>query len=142
MRVYRSVRVVFQNSTNESLTVQGVATLRGQWTDKLTPRQGDELAEQSAATWMSESTQLGSGTSGFVRLGSVYGFTRVSWSLPWVGEFEFQVECPEGHRAEVQIDDRQPDAVVAAVTLHSTRRGLEREPTGKHARGATAAAAQ
>ncbi|WP_147441867.1 hypothetical protein [Corallococcus exercitus] len=124
MPVYRSVRVVFQNSTNQVLTVQGLATLRGQWTDKMAPRQGDEVPPQSAVTWMTESTTIGSGTGAFVRLGSVHGYTRLSWSLPWVGRFDFGPEgCAEGLRKEVVIDDKLPDAVVVFCTLHDMRRG-------------------
>jgi hypothetical protein len=127
MSVYRSVKVVFQNNTNESLTVQGLATLRGQWTDKLAPKQGEEIKEQSAASWMSESTQIGSGTSGFVRLGSVHGYTRITWSLPWVGELEIAAEAPNALRAVVEVDDRLPDSVVISVALHVTPRTAEQE---------------
>lgn len=124
MTVYRSVKVVFQNSTNQVLTVQGVATLKGQWTDKLAPKQGDEVPPQSAVTWMSESTVIGSGTSAFVRMGSVHGYIRLSWTLPWVGRFDFTPEgIPDGCRKDVSIDDRQPDAVVVSITLHDPRRG-------------------
>jgi len=119
--VYRSVKVVFQNSTNVSLTVQGVATLRGQWTDKLAPKQGDEITEQSAATWGSESVTIGSGTHAFVRLGSLHGYTKVTWYLPWVGEFSFTHDHPEGLHLEVTTDDREPDAVVVSVTLQARR---------------------
>ncbi|MBX5484127.1 MAG: hypothetical protein IRZ16_20060 [Myxococcaceae bacterium] len=127
MKPYRSVKVVLQNSTNERLTVQGLALLRGTWTDKFAPKQGEELPEQSAATWSSESLELGAGVSGFLRLGSVRGYTQLNWSLPWVGRFEFRVDSPEGLRAEVVADERQPDAVVVAVALHEARRAGEPE---------------
>jgi hypothetical protein len=117
MPVYRSVRVVFQNSTDETMTVHGFGVLRGQWTDKLSPQQGYEVLAQSSQAWSSESVELVSGTSGFVRLGSVRGYTKLSWSLPWVGEFQFTPECPPGLRSEVNTDTRQPDAIVVSVTV-------------------------
>lgn len=127
MRSLRSVKLVVQNSTNERLTVQGLAMMRGAWTDKLAPKQGDELPEQSAVTWSSESNELSTGVSGFLRLGSVRGYTQLTWSLPWEGKFEFRVDGPEGLRVEVTTDERHRDAVVVAVALHESRRAGEAE---------------
>ncbi|WP_437536805.1 hypothetical protein WME79_17100 [Sorangium sp. So ce726] len=134
-RVYRSVRVVLQNSTDEPFAVQGVATLRGQWADKLTPKQADVVPKQSAAIWMNESTQLGSGASAFVRLGSSHGHVRLSWTLPWVGAFHFEDDGPNGVRREVTIDDRLPDTVVVSVVLREARRDHADEAGRRH--GAT-----
>lgn len=119
MAVYRSVRVVFQNNTSETLTVQGVGVLRGTWTAHEEPRQGAEIPKQSAAIWGSESQVLVQGTSAFVRIGSVHGYVRVSWSLPWVGAFQFSAE-PDAALLRVlpyEVDDTRPDAVVVIVTL-------------------------
>src|SRR5687767_4026335 len=117
MSVYRSVKIVFQNSTAETMTVHGCAVLRGQWTDKMEPSQGAEVLSQSSQTWGTESQTVSSGTSGYIRLGSVPGYTTLSWGLPWVGAFEFTAECPEGLHADWQVNDRQPDAVVVFVAV-------------------------
>lgn len=119
---YRSVKVIFQNNTNQTLTVHGCAVLRGIWTKDLEAKQGAEIPNQSVAIWGSESQELVAGTSAFVRVGSVHGYVKVSWSLPWVGAFEFSAQPEEVLRDTLrvlppEIDDRRPDAVVVTVTL-------------------------
>lgn len=122
MTTYRSVKVIFQNNTNQTLTVHGCAVLRGNWTSDLAPRQGADIQQQSVAVWGSESQEIVAGTSAFVRVGSVHGYVKVSWSLPWVGSFTFEAE-PEETLMDVlrvlpyEVDDRRPDAVVVTVTV-------------------------
>lgn len=120
-QVYRSVKLVLQNSTNENLTVQGFAVLSGAWAEKQGPTQGLLVGEQSAVEWMSVSTTLGSGTSAYVRFGSSHGYPMVRWSLPWSGPFEFIVEDVPGLRMNVAVDDSHPDAVILLATVHDRR---------------------
>ena len=117
MPVYRSVKVVVENNTNAQMTVEGFECMQGQWTDKTPPSQGAQILRQSSQSYSSESLTLQTGTSAFIRLGSVYGYTKLTWSQPWVGEFQCTAECPQGMHAQWQIDTQCPDAVVAAVVL-------------------------
>jgi hypothetical protein len=66
---------------------------------------------------MSESTQIGTGTSAFVRLSSLSGYVQITWSLPWVGKFELETVGPPGLSVFPKVDDRQPDEVVVTVML-------------------------
>ncbi|MGK3985560.1 hypothetical protein WME99_21115 [Sorangium sp. So ce136] len=131
---YRSVKVIFQNNTNQTLTVHGCAVLRGIWTKDLEAKQGADIQKQSVAVWGSESQEIVAGTSAFVRVGSVHGYVKVSWSLPWVGAFDFSVQ-PEETLTDIlrvlpyEVDDRRPDAVVVSVTLEEVPRP-ESPPAG------------
>ncbi|WP_437594357.1 hypothetical protein [Sorangium sp. So ce1000] len=131
---YRSVKVIFQNNTNQTLTVHGCAVLRGIWTKDVEAKQGADIQKQSVAVWGSESQEIVAGTSAFVRVGSVHGYVKVSWSLPWVGAFDFSAQ-PEETLKDVlrvlpyEVDDRRPDAVVVSVTLEEVPRP-ESPPAG------------
>lgn len=117
--IYRSVKAVLQNSTNEKLTVQGTAVLVGQWADKVqSPTQGWLFGEQSSVTWMSVSTELCVGTSAFVRFGSAHGYMTIRWTLPWMGPFKHVIDAPPEHRVAVSVDDSHPDAIVMLATIH------------------------
>jgi len=120
--VYRSVKLVVQNSTNESLSVQGVAVLKGRWADKMEPPQGGIIKEQSAVEWKSVSTELGTGTSGFLRLGSSHGYLTLKWGAPWTGRFSHHVSRVNGLTTETEIDDSQPDSVVMTIAISSERK--------------------
>ncbi len=122
---YRSVKIVVQNNTNENLTVQGVAALVGQWADKMAPTQGAIVAEQSAVEWRSVSTELGTGTSAFVRFGSSHGYLTIRWSLPWMGPFKPMIDEAPDLRIKLSIDDTHPDAVVMLTTIHECRRAQQ-----------------
>ena len=115
--VYRSVKLVVQNSTNESLIIQGFATLTGEWDKSLRPVQGDEIGEQSAAEYLSQSTQIGSGVSGYVRFAAASGYYVISWDLPWTGKFQPELREPGDSRGIVRVDDTYPDRVVMMVTI-------------------------
>lgn len=124
---HRSVKVIFQNNTNQTLTAHGCAVLRGIWTKDLEAKPGADIPEQSVAAWGSESQEIVAGTSAFVRVGSVHGDVKVSWSLPWVGAFDFSAQPDETLVDVVRVlpyeaDDRRPDAVVVSVTLEEVRR--------------------
>ena len=121
-QVYRSVKLVLQNSLDENLAVQGFAVLTGAWAEKLAPTQGMVVGEQSAAELMSVSTTLGSGTAAYVRLSSSYGYLMIRWNLPWTGSFEQEVTDHEGLTLTVKKDDSHPDAVVLMVTVTVARR--------------------
>lgn len=117
MSVYRSVKVIVENHTNAQLTVEGAECQQGQWTEGMAPKQGDQIFGQSSHGWSSESQTLSAGTSAFVRFGSVYGYVKLSWSQPWVGELHFTTDCAPGLRTQVQVNDQKPDAVVVSVVL-------------------------
>ena len=121
-QVYRSVKLVLQNSTNENLTVQGFAVLSGSWAEKQGPAQGQLIGEQSAVEFTSVSTALGTGTSAYVRFGTSHGYPLLRWSLPWAGPFEVVREDVTGLRFDVVIDDRHPDAVIILATVLESRR--------------------
>lgn len=121
-QIYRSVKVVVQNSTNENLTIQGVAALVGQWADKMAPTQGFVLAQQTAAEWMSVSTELCVGTSAFIRFGSSRGYLTIRWSQPWMGPFRPTVEGVADLAIDPTIDSANPDAVVLLATISDCRR--------------------
>ena len=110
--IYRSVKVVLQNSTNEMLTVQGVAMLVGEWDKKLHPSQGQTIDEQSAVEWQSVSTKVGFGVSGYVRLGSPTGYFSVRWKQPWSGKFECEIDKLGRVPIEIEVDDSHPRAEV------------------------------
>ena len=109
------MRVVIQNRADDPLTVTGLAVLRGQWAEKMAAQQQQEI--QDTATWQTESRTIGEGTRAFVRLASVRGIATVTWNLPWVGGFDFQVNGPDGLRASTKIDQSEPDAVNVVVTF-------------------------
>lgn len=117
-RVLRSVKVVVQNDTSHELFVNGAATLKGSWAARMEPRQGAAIASSACGEFQTESTRLGSGTSGFVRLGSSRGHTTVTWSLPWTGPFVSEVATPDGLAAAIFVIDDEPDAVVMRVALN------------------------
>lgn len=118
--VYRSVKLVLQNSTNEMLTVQGVAMLTGQWEAKMAPVQDQTLEEQSAAEWKSISTTVGTGVSGYVRLGSSSGYFTIDWKLPWTGRGNAQIVDAANKSAAIEIDRTYPDHLVVFVNYGST----------------------
>ena len=120
-QVYRSVKLVVQNSTNENLTVQGFAALYGAWAAKLGPTQGMLIGEQSAVEWTSVSTVLGVGAAAYVRFGSSHGYPMIRWTLPWTGAFDLVVEDVPGLRFDVVVDDSHPDAVVLLAMVHESR---------------------
>lgn len=115
--VYRSVKLVLQNSTNELMTVQGAAMLMGAWEAKKAPTQGQPVAEQSSAEWMASSTEVGFGVSGFVRLGSPSGYLMVFWKQPWSGAFTLDIQNESGHATAEVIDDSHPDHVVVMMIV-------------------------
>ena len=115
--VYRSVKLVLQNSTNELMTVQGAANLMGGWDPKNAPAQGQAVAEQSSAEWVSQSTEVGFGVSGFIRLGSPSGYLMVFWKQPWSGAFVVDVEYDSSNDASEVIDDSHPDHVIVLVVV-------------------------
>ena len=116
-RVYRSVKLVVQNDTKHPHSIQGTATLKGTWSPRFEPRQGQTLASNASAEWQSESTILGTGTTAYVRLGSARGHTNVSWSLPWTGSFATEVTTSPELEAETSILDDEPDAIVIKVSV-------------------------
>ena len=117
--VYRSARIVLQNNTDELLTLQGAESLWGDWSAGFEGRAGDQVEPQSARVFATESTDLQVGTSAFLHVASTRGHFRLSWSLPWVGEFTCEVT---GSSAKIYVDSEEPAAIVAVVVLPPRRR--------------------
>ena len=94
MQVYRSVRLIIQNSSPVALSVEGGEVLQGGWAsdDRLT-RAGARIAPQSAASLTCTSCVLRVGCEAFLRLASVIGYVHLHWTLPWVGRFQLRHEA-------------------------------------------------
>ncbi len=58
--VYRSVKLVLMNTTDEKLVVQGFAAITGSWCEALKPVQEVLIPAQSSVEWTSVSTEAGS----------------------------------------------------------------------------------
>lgn len=121
--VYRSVRVVVQNSTDDIFTIEGTEVIQGEWSPKLALKNGERLEPQSARAFGSESTTLQRGAEGYLRMGSVGGYLGLHWARPWVGEFNLQVEQSQSRwKVEVEINDEDPAAVsVLAIVSPSAK---------------------
>lgn len=115
--VYRSVKVVLVNTTDEHLVVQGFAAVTGSWRDALKPTQDMLIPPQSAAEWASVSTEAGCGISAFVRFASSRGHAQVHWELPWTGEFSVAVDEPPGMICTTTVDSSRRDAVAVVVAV-------------------------
>lgn len=123
--IYRSVKVVLQNSTNELLTVEGFDALSGSWTPDNAPSQGQPIPLQSAAQWQTESVELGLGTQAYVRMGSTKGYITVAWQQPWAGRFGYWVDAPDGLEPLVRFNLEEPAMPVMLVTLSPSGRPEE-----------------
>jgi hypothetical protein len=119
--VYRSVKVVVLNSMDENLLVQGFAAVTGSWNGSLKPRQDLVIPAQSAAEWMSISAEAGCGSHAFVRLASSHGYTELRWNLPWIGEFEVQIEAPPRIKCTSIIEQSRPDKIAMVITVKGAR---------------------
>jgi len=119
--VYRSVKVVLLNATDENLVVQGVAAVHGSWDAALKPAQGMVVPAQSAAEWMTVSTEIGCGSSAFVRFASSHGHAEVRWNLPWTGQLAVTIEPPPGMECPISVEPGRPDRVAVVVTVKARR---------------------
>lgn len=113
--IYRSVKLVLQNSSNELLTVAGFGTLKGEWL--VAPKQSDLVLEQSTRDWITYSGTPGSGTHAFIRFALTAGFVEILWSRPWVGPFRQQISIPPHLESSFLIDEDNPDNPVLWVTV-------------------------
>jgi CRP-like cAMP-binding protein len=123
--VYRSVRVVVQNSSDAVLTVDGAEVLLGEWAPgNAVGAKGTTIKPQSAVTVNTQSTVMQIGSEAFLRLGSILGPVYLHWSLPWVGKFSIRHEVErERWRVDVHVIDSEPAAIAALVTLTARGRG-------------------
>lgn len=95
--VYRSVRIVIQNSTNTLWTLDSAEVICGEWAGRGgLPDDIRQIDPQSAAAFTAQSTQLHVGVEGFIRYGSVHGPFHVHWSRPWVGDFDLRYGLADG----------------------------------------------
>lgn len=116
--VYRSVRVVLQNSTDDVMTVEGTEVLLGAWSAGLGLKNGESLDRQSARAFATESTVLQRGTEAYARLGSVNGYLNVHWHLPWIGDFRCDATCSSPSRqVAIQVNEDEPAAIAVLVTV-------------------------
>ena len=135
MPVYRSVRLVIQNSTSATLSVEAAEVLQGQWrsADGLIMR-GASIAPQSAALIDCWSERLQVGCEAFLRLSSVSGVVHVHWSLPWVGSFRLHPEL-DGQRwhHELILLEESPASPAALLILEPARTAVQ--PLARRRRG-------
>ncbi len=122
--VFRSVRLVVQNSSHALLTLAAGEVLLGGWGPPGPPRTAaSAIAPQSAATFTTQSTVLQTGSEAFVRLASALGPIQVHWRLPWVGPFALRCEASADRwHVGTEIFDHDPAAVAALVTLQAVTR--------------------
>jgi hypothetical protein len=116
--VYRSVRMVVQNSSPALLTVDAAEVVLGEWA---APNKLAVIAPQSAAVFSTRSTTLHIGSQAFVRLSSVYGIVDLNWHLPWVGSFSLTPTVGLNWDVEIDIDDSEPCAIAALAVLAPLR---------------------
>ncbi|WP_437536813.1 hypothetical protein WME79_17115 [Sorangium sp. So ce726] len=107
------------NSTNELLTVEGLAAVRGDWGPPAPPRRGDVVEKQSSAKWVSQSSAEGVGVQGYLRLGSTKGYVEISWYMPWhdVSRMEHAVSVPAALDHRVSFNSEDLDRIVMMVML-------------------------
>ncbi|MBX5484125.1 MAG: hypothetical protein IRZ16_20050 [Myxococcaceae bacterium] len=124
--VYRSVRIVLQNSTDDVFTVEGAEVIQGEWSPKLAVKNGERLEPQSARAFGSESTILQRGAEGFVRIGSVGGYLSLHWARPWVGDFRLDVSQSHSRwQVQTQVNEEDP-AAVSVLAIVSPSAPLEK----------------
>ena len=119
--IYRSVRLVVQNSSNAILAVESAQALLGDWSQGTKPA---SIPPQSALTLSVQSTTLHSGVEAFIRFGSSLGRVHLHWTLPWVGEFTIHCDAdPDLWDVGRHVLDDEPAAVAVLMALTARRRG-------------------
>jgi len=118
-QIYRSTRVVVQNSTRALWTLDAAETLCGEWANRSSPYQDmPEIAPQSSAALVNTSSELLVGAEGFVRFSSVHGQCHIHWSRPWVGPFEIRADASDPALAVgIEINEDNPAFPVALVVV-------------------------
>jgi len=116
--VYRSVRMVVQNSSPALLTLDAAEIVLGEWA---VPNKLAAIAPQSAAVFSTQSTTMQIGSEAFVRLSSAFGMVDLHWCLPWVGSFSLVPTVDFDWDIEIDIDESEPCAIAALVILEPLR---------------------
>lgn len=116
----KSIRIFFQNSTNELLTVEGFGCLQGIWVEGREPVEGQVIPRQGGINWESESLEEGTGTALYLRIGSTKGYILVQARLPWCGSLEYSVKAAEMLVVETSIYEEDGEHPAILVTLASS----------------------
>ena len=134
---YRSTNIIIQNSTPQALIVSGFGVLRGTWNDDQSPVNSQEILSDQAVSWQCTSDEVGSGTQGFARLNTTYGYIHLGWNRPWVGRLSvtthFEAAILEKHFRIVPICDEEspmnPVIVFMIQNVHQPKnKTIETQP--------------
>lgn len=118
--VYRSARVVIQNSTNTLWTLDSAELLFGTWAGQFDPyKNTPRIAAQSAVVLSNHSMVLQHGAEGFARFSSAEGQLHLHWNRPWVGPFRIEKRLSfPGFRVSIEDQTEMPAYAVAIVSIH------------------------
>lgn len=121
--VYRSARIVVQNSTAVLWTLDAAEVIGGDWARGCDPaRQLRDLPPQAAVVFTNQSTELRVGAEGFARYSSIHGQLHVTWSRPWVGAFETTVQLSDEQLAHtIRCTEASPAFPAAMIDIHPRR---------------------
>ncbi len=133
--IYRSFRVVYQNSTNQPLVIGGYSTVRGVWSEDLGPEEYGVIFPNQSAAFQTQSEEVGVGTEAYLRLGSTFGWVSTAWNRPWTGQPTVEVDFESAEAAEhlgieISIDQEEPmypTAIFRILSKKSSERLLLRD---------------
>lgn len=81
--IYRQVILLIDNNTPNMITFDGYAVIRGSWTAGFEPQMGSVIAPHSISVIKADSSMIGVGTAGFVRMASADDIMSIDWNVPW-----------------------------------------------------------
>jgi hypothetical protein len=108
---------VLLNSTNELLTIEGVAAVRGEWGPPAPPKRGEVVEKQSSGRWVNQSSV--EGVNGHLRLGSTKGYIEIAWNMPMhdVSRADHTITVPPALGYHLHINDENLEQIVLMMTL-------------------------
>ncbi|ETW94930.1 MAG: hypothetical protein ETSY2_48920 [Candidatus Entotheonella gemina] len=112
MPVYRMVKVIIQNSTDDILIASGSALLRGSWMPPA-PTKDFMIEPHSTHILQAHSELVGVGVEGYVRFSTTQAYMRLTWNRPWVGKLEYGAtidspESPAPFNISYEVEDDEP----------------------------------
>ena len=122
MPIYRYVKVIIQNNTDDMLIASGSAILRGNWVAPV-PTNEVTIEPQSTHMLQAQSEHVGVGVEGYVRFGTTQGYIRLYWNRPWVGKLVCygDVENYEGplpFNIDADAEEDEPAFPVVVFKIH------------------------
>lgn len=119
--IYRSARVVIQNSTNTLWTLDAAELLFGSWTGPFDPyKNTPKIDAQAAIALNSHSSILHQGAEGFIRFSSSEGQLHIHWDRPWVGPFKVDASLNyDGFTVKDYDQTQMPAYGVGLVTINN-----------------------